>query len=183
MTATESYVEFAGLTAEAVRLIEELRQSPADTKSQILVRALAPLPKKAPSPDILGQKLIDYKEGIRLPVGEKTYLFLSRSAKLEGKPDAEGEIRANGFYMDGELIKTSPGRRPFQPAMKLVQNRKKLFSKTNGGTVSLSALRQWCVLRDRKFVTLEELKDPALKRTRGGKIGLDEALASLDLVD
>ena len=181
MTTPESYVEFAGLTAEAVRLIEELRQSPADTKSQILVRALTPLQRTVARPVPGNGQFVDYKEGIVLPVGEKVYLFLSRGAKLEGKPDAVGEVRLNGLFMDGKFIATSPGRRPFQPGMKIVQNRKKLFSKTNGGTVSLSALRQWCVLRDGKFVTLEELKDPALKRTRGGKIGLEQALKDLDL--
>lgn len=163
MTA-ESYVEFAGLTAEAVRLIEGLRQSPDDTKSQILVRALGPLQKK-PVPGE-GQ-IIDYKEGIHLRAGEKVYLFLSRAAKLAGKPDAEGEVRLNGMFMDGKFFSTSPGQRPFQRAMQMVQTRKKQFSKTNGGTVSLSSLRQWCVLRGGKFITLEELKDPVLKRTRG----------------
>lgn len=177
----ESYVEFAGLTAEAVRLIEGLRRSPSDTKSEILVRALTPLQKIVAKPFLAdGRKLLDYKEGIRLPVGEKLYLFLSRGAKYEGKPDAVAEIREDGFYMDGKLIEPSHGR-PFQPAMEIVQNRKKHFSKTNGGTVSLSSIRKWCVFREGKFVSLEELKDPALKRTRGGKIGLEEALVQLGL--
>ncbi|WP_442577832.1 hypothetical protein ACSBOB_20000 [Mesorhizobium sp. ASY16-5R] len=167
---TESYVEFAGLTAEAVRLIEGLRRSPDDTKSQILVRSLTPL-QKAPAPAASSAKLIDYKEGIRLPVGEKLYLFLAEADKNEGKPDAEGEIRADGFYMDGKLVPPRKGR-PFQPAMEKVQNRKKHFSKKNGGVVSLSSIRQWCVKRDGRFVTLEELKDPDLKRTRGPKLNL-----------
>ncbi|RWC19169.1 MAG: hypothetical protein EOS51_15605 [Mesorhizobium sp.] len=173
---TETYVEFAGLTAEAVVLIEGLRKSPTDTKSEILVRALTPLQKPiAPSGE---QKLIDYKEGIRLPVGEKLYLFLSRPAKYAGKPDAEAEIRSDGFYMDGRRVEPSHGR-PFQPAMKIVQKRKGHLSPTDGDTVSLSAIRKWCVLRDGKFKSLVELKDPALARTRGKKLDLSD----LDLSD
>lgn len=171
--AGEVHVEFAGLTAEAVRLIEGLRQSPDDTKSSILVRALTPLQKvvKPAKPAAPGREYIDYKEGIHLYVGEKVFLFLSRGAKYEGKPDAEAEIRKDGLYMGGKRIEPSHGR-PFQPAMEIVQTKKKHFSKTNGGTVSLSAIRKWCVFRDGKFISLEELKDPALKRTRGQKMDL-----------
>ncbi|UVC19374.1 hypothetical protein [Mesorhizobium onobrychidis] len=160
-----------------MRLIEGLRRSPSDTKSEILVRALSPL-QEAAKPAADGRKVFDYKEGIRLPVGEKLYLFLSRGAKYAGKPDAQGEIRQDGFYMDGKRIEPSHGR-PFQPAMEIVQNRKKHFSKTNGGTVSLSAISKWCVLRNGKFTSLRELKDPALKRTRGKRMDLD----SLDELD
>ena len=162
---SESYVEFAGLTADAVRLIEGLRKSPDDTKSQILVRALTPLQKTLAKPSAPDKKYFDYKEGIRLPVGEKLYLFLTRPAKYARTPDAVGEIREDGFYMDGKLIPPSHGR-PFQPAMELVQTRKKHFSKARGGTVSLSAIRRWCVERDGEYVMLADLKDPALKRTR-----------------
>lgn len=71
--------------------------------------------------------------------------------------------------MGGKRIEPSHGR-PFQPAMKIVQTERKHFSKTNGGTVSLSAMRQWHVLRDGRFVMLTELKDPKQKRTRGKKL-------------
>ncbi|MER8374453.1 hypothetical protein [Mesorhizobium sp. M0488] len=71
--------------------------------------------------------------------------------------------------MDGKRIEPSHGR-PFQPAMEIVQTKKKHFSKTNGGTVSLSAIRKWHVFRDGKFVMLDELKNPELKRTRGKKL-------------
>lgn len=171
---TEVHVEFAGLTAEAVRLIEGLRQSPSDSKSQILVRALAPLQKNAApaKPATPDREYVDYKEGIHLFVGEKVYLFLSRDAKYQGKPDAEAEIRKDGMYMGGKRIEPSHGR-PFQPAMEIVQTKKKHFSKTNGGTVSLSAIRKWCVLRDGKYLTLNELKDPALRRTRGRTVDID----------
>lgn len=170
----EVHVEFAGLTAEAVRLIEGLRQSPSDTKSQILVRALTPLQKNAApaKPATPDREYVDYKEGIHLYVGEKVYLFLTRSAKHAGKPDAEAEVRKNGLLMDGKLIPPSHGR-PFQPAMEIVQKRKKHFSEAHGGTVSLSAIRKWCVLRDGKYLTLNELKDPALRRTRGRTVDIN----------
>lgn len=174
----EHHVEFVGLTAEAVRLIEGLRTSPDDTKSQILVRALSPLQAK-PAPQKPAEKTFDYKEGIRLPVGEKLFLFLDKKSRREGKPAATAELREDGFYMDGKLIPPSHGR-PFQPAMEIVQRRLKHFSETNGGLVSLSSLRQWCVNRNGTFVSLERLKDPALKRTRGLRAPLNLEYIDLD---
>jgi hypothetical protein len=160
---TETYAEYPGLTAEAVALIEQHRRSPFESKSQILVRVLSDPNGRAtarvPDPDL------DLGQGARLRVGERPVLFLSEEAKRKGQPDAVAEVRADGFYLEGKRIEPSKGS-VLQPAMKIVQEREN-HRNANGEIISLSAWRQWHVLREGKLFSIVELKDPALARKRG----------------
>lgn len=178
---TEVFAEYTGLTADAVALIERFRREPTESKSEILVRVLSPLvPVKTGEDDQPG-KLIDYKEGIKLRVGEKLYLFLSKEAKDKNRPDGLAELKEDGFYFEGR--KLAPlGKRAFQPAMRMAQERARHFD-SDGKPVSLSALRQWHVLREGTLKPLVELKDPELARTRGRHFGadIDLDLSSLGL--
>lgn len=164
MTA-ESYAEFVGLTAKAIALIEQARQSPSESKSAILVRVLTPTQLHA-SRDVYDADAVwfDYGEGIRIREGEPLFLFLNRPNRYENKPDAKAEIRKDGFFLDGEYVGPSD-RRQFTPAMKIVQAQKKNVD-GEGKPMSTSAMRRWCVLRGEELVRLDDIKDPKLARKR-----------------
>lgn len=155
------YAEFVGLTPEAVTLVERLRLSAQESKSDILVRVLsALLAPKEKSDDVL-----QLGQGAFLRVGEQPMLFLSEAAKRLRKPDAIAEVRSDGLYLDGVRIKPSKGS-VLQPAMKLVQERKG-HRNADGALISLSAWRQWHVIRDGDLLSMVDLKDPALAHRRG----------------
>lgn len=160
----ENYSEYAGLTTEASALIERHRQSPIESKSQILVRVLSGANGQPAMAGVNGDYL-DLGQGVRLRAGERPVLFLSEEAKRKGQPDAVAEVRSDGFYLDGKRIEPSKGS-VLQPAMKIVQERKK-HRNADGDIISLSAWRQWHVVRDGKMFSMVELKDPALARKRG----------------
>ena len=155
------YAEYAGLTSEAITLIEKLRLSPTESKSDILVRVLSRLVEPAANE----QPGLDLGQGARLHVGEKPMLFLSQAAKRSRIPDAVGEVKADGFYLDGKKIRARKGN-PLQPAMSLVQERKN-HRNDKGELISLSAWRQWHVVREGKLCSVLELKDPNLAHRRG----------------
>jgi hypothetical protein len=161
----ESYAEFVGLTAEAIALIEQARQSPTESKSAILVRVLAPTQPPALS-DVNDADAVwfDYGEGIRIREGEPLFLFLNRPNRHANKPDAKAEIRKDGFFLEGEYVGPSD-KRQFTPAMKIVQARKNHIDK-KGNPISTSAMRRWCVLRGGELVRLDDIKDPKLARRR-----------------
>ncbi len=157
------FAEYIGFSAEASALIEQFRQSPIESKSDILVRVLSGL--KGQTAHVDSTEFFDLGQGARLRIGEKPMLFLTEEAKRGRQPDASAEIRKNGFYLDGKKILASRGN-PLQPAMKLVQERKN-HRNDKGELISLSAWRQWHVVRDGKLVSMLELKDPALAHRRG----------------
>jgi hypothetical protein len=159
----EVYSEYVGLTAEASALIERHRQTPIESKSEILVRVLLGLNGRTASAVPAG--FLDLGQGAWLRVGEKPVLFLSEEAKRKGQPDAVAEVRKDGFYMDGKRIERSKGS-VLQPAMKMIQERKK-HRNDKGEIISLSAWRQWHVVRDGRLLSMVELKDPALAHKRG----------------
>jgi hypothetical protein len=169
---TEIFSEYVGLTAEAVSLIEGLRADARESKSQILVRILAPLQNSNSeiaddSPErSKAIEYMDYGEGIRIAIGEPLLLFLSLREKDPRKPDAHGEIRRDGFYLDGNKIGPSH-KRQFAPAMHFIQ-KKKQHRNPSGDLVSLSAMRQWHVIRDGELRSLEDIKDPKIARKRDG---------------
>ena len=158
------YAEFVGLTANAIVLIERLRSSPEETKSEILERVLPNLGGMEIRKE-LPTKFFDFGQGVKLPVGERLTLFLSTHAKQILQSDGQAEIREDGFYMGGKKIHPSRGS-VIDPAMKAVQKAKKHFN-DKGEIISLSAWRQWHVRRDDRLVSLAELKDPALAHRRG----------------
>jgi hypothetical protein len=160
---TEVFAEYVGLTAEAVALIEGVRNSPSESKSDILIRVLAPVQKMVPEGK--SSEFKDYGEGIRIRYGEQMFLFLTKTAKDASRPDARGEVRPDAFYLDGTPCGPSH-KRPFQQAMRKVQERKGHVDQ-NGKPTSLSSMRQWHVVRDGQFRSLDEIKDPRLRRRRG----------------
>lgn len=152
----ETYAEYAGLTAEAVRLIEEHRKDSAETKSQILVRVLG-------SP-VSHLEAFDYGEGIKIFEGEHLLLFLPGTPIRGDHATARAVVRKDGFYLEGKNIGPA-AKRQFTPAMKMVQRKLKDFNE-QGELKSLSAIRQWYVLRDGKLRSLESIKNPELARRR-----------------
>src|ERR1700712_4035162 len=117
------YAEFVGLTAEVVASIERLRRTPEETKSDILGRVLRPLINAPLLRSDSSEKLFDLGQGVRLGIGEKLMLFLSKLAKQNRKPDGVAEIRPDGFYLEGQRIHALP-LKALDPAMKLVQTKK-----------------------------------------------------------
>lgn len=120
------------------------------------------------SPDIAiaqdGRDGLDLGQGAVIYVGEELYLFLSEIEKENNTPAAVAEVKGDGLYLYGEKIK--PSRKSvLQPAMKIVQEEKD-HRNSKGELVSLSAWRQWHVLRDGKFVRILDIKDPFLARRR-----------------
>jgi hypothetical protein len=158
------YAEYVGLTPEAIALTEEFRLSPKESKSDILVRVLSPLVSNGSA----GPSYLDLGQGARLSVGERPVLFLSEDSRRQGNPDAVAEVRNDGFYLDGRKVVPSRGN-PLQPAMQLVQERKR-HRNSRGELISLSAWRQWHVVRDGRLLSMLELKDPRLAHKRGRRI-------------
>ncbi|WP_156964499.1 hypothetical protein [Methylocapsa aurea] len=156
------YVEYAGLTHEAATLLERFRQAPDETKSDILVRVLSPLLVPVKVSDF---SVLDLGQGVLLHAGERPMLFLSDGSKRKRKPDAVAEIREAGFYLDGKRIEPSKGS-VLQPAMRIVQEAKN-HRNDKGEIISLSAWRQWHVIREGRLFSMLDLKDPALARRRG----------------
>ena len=158
-------VEYIGLTQEGSALIEGFRQNPAETKAGIITRVLSTL--RASAKVESADEFLDLGQGAKVRIGEKLMLFLSSGAKRGNKPDAFAEARPDGLYMDGIKFEGSRnGDSPLHPAMLKVQERKN-HRNEKGGIISLSAFRQWYVVRNGGFVRVDELKDPALSRKRG----------------
>jgi hypothetical protein len=157
--------KYVGLTAEASVLIENRRTRPDQAEWEIIVEALKPAPVRS-------MESLDIGQGVVLIAGETLYLFLSEGSKKARKPDGAAEVRSDGIYVDGRKIEPSRGS-SLQPAMQIFQERSK-------HVISLSSWRQWHVLRDKRFIPLVELKDPALARRRGAPIDTNKLLAELE---
>lgn len=172
----EQIAEYVGLTPEAIGLIERCRTMPDETRSDIIVRALSPIVGPiTPRPD----GLFDLGQGAHLAVGEKPILFLSEDAKRRNKPDAIAEIRSDGFYLEGRKIEPSKGS-VLQPAMRIIQERKG-HRNSRGELISLSAWRQWHVVRNGQLRSMLELKNPELAHRRGRRELTLEDLEDLEL--
>lgn len=171
-------IKYIGLTAEAAALIEGRRSRPDQAEWEIIVDALKPSAKSpVATPPGLPRVGLDLGQGVKLNVGERLFLFLNERSKRARKPDGLAEVRADGLYVEGRRIEPSRGT-PLQPAMQIFQRR------VDPRMVSLSAWRQWHVLRDKTFVPLVELKDPELAHRRGGQIDdFDRLLAELDALE
>lgn len=165
-----SYSEFVGIAPRTSSLIETFRESPDETKDQILLRVLQRIadPKgKGGLYAFPGRKVLDLGQGAGVLVGEKLYLFLSLEAKKAGKPDGVAIARAEGLEVDGVVSAKSKGSF-LQPAMVKFQERLNHRNK-DGEIISLSAWRQWHVHRDGQWIRLFDLKAPDLTKTRRGK--------------
>lgn len=155
------YAEYVGLTPEVVALIEHLRLSPNESKSEILERVLAPVVADLDNDPTI---LVKIGNGVTLRVGERPVLFLTDDAVDANKPDAVAVVRRDGLYVDGRRI-TLPEASLLQGAMELVQIRKN-HRTDNGELVSLNAWRQWHVIRYGRLVSLLEIKEAASSRDR-----------------
>jgi hypothetical protein len=166
-------VEYVGLNHEALSLIEGFRQAPTETRCDIIIRCFSLLQEReAESTSAPIDAWFDLGEGARVRVGEKLFLYLSKKdAAHRGHPDAVIDVRADGLYMEGKKLPLSRRGNSLDPAMKLIQERKN-HRNEKGELVSLSAWRQWFVIRDGKLISMLELKDPALARTRGRYLDL-----------
>jgi hypothetical protein len=173
------FVEYIGVTQEVANLIEAHRRSSTETKSDILLYVLGSVQvniKKIP------EKTLDIGEGAKLRVGEKIFLFLSKRKKEQfsktGEADGTALVREDGLYVDGLLIPPSKGS-SLQPSMRLFQERLD-HRNEDGEFVSLSAWRQWHVIRNQTLVPLLELKDLTLAKRRRRKIDGEALLRELD---
>lgn len=161
-----AYSEFVGIAPRTASLIETFRQNPDETKDVIIFRALSYLIPSEPvsHDDAQGKPSLDLGEGVKLEVGERLYLFLSLEAKKAGIPDGVAIVGSEGLLVNDSLIKPSRGSY-IHPAMVHLQKLKNHVN-DKGEIISLSAFRQWHVMRGNKLVPLLELKDPKLARTR-----------------
>lgn len=173
------FSEYVGLSQRVASLIEAERLDSSETKDEILWRILK-------SGETIGAPEAppcrDFGQGVLLPVGEKLYLFLSKPNGADDKPDGIAEVRLDGLYLDGKRIEASHGSE-ITPAMRQVQIRSGHFN-ARGQIVSLSAYRQWHVVRDGRLIALDELKTPDKKRrrtTKASKVDVDALLAELGI--
>ena len=167
--------EYVGLTRDASTLVERFRRAPTETKADIIVRVLSALvPTPTPVTETAG--FLDLGQGVRVPVGERLALFLTKS---QGGPDGVAEVRADGLYLDGQKVERSHGSL-IQPAMRAVQERKN-HRNDKGQIISLNAYRQWHVRRDGKFIPIERLKDPRLARRRSPRLSTEFTAKELGL--
>lgn len=175
---SNTFVEYAGLTQEAATLLEHFRRAPDETKSDILVRVLTPLRAPTLPPTT---KVLELGQGAQLYEGEEILLFLSEEAKRGRKPHAVGTVRGGSLFMDGKKVEPS-NRSVLQPAMHAVQS-KLNHRNERGEIISLSAWRQWHVVRSGRLMSMVELKDPSLARKRGRTFSLetDKAAEKLGL--
>lgn len=169
------FAEYVGLAQDVANHIEALRERGSETKSDILRRVLGvgPETKRATENSVP----VDFGQGVHLSVGEKLYLYLSKPNNKSQKPDGVAEVKPDGLYLDGQKVMPSRGS-SIAPAMQAVQTRLNHVN-GEGKLVSLSAYRQWHVVRDGKMVPLDHLKDPSQRRRRTPKASTVDVAALL----
>lgn len=173
------FVGYVGLSQRVASKIESYRAHDQETKDDILWRILGDSKEAYEEGQLI---TFDFGQGVKLPVGEKLYLYLSKPNSAAQKSDGVAEVRADGLYLDNERIMPSHGS-VLAPAMHAIQQRVGHHN-SEGKLVSLSAYRQWHVIRDDKLVSLDDLKDPAQKRRRtpkAGKVDVEALLAELGI--
>ena len=176
-----NFAEYAGLSQEVAFLIEAHRTGPSETKNDILLR-IVPRHINESLVTAAKPKLIDFGQGVVLPVGEKLYLYLATPSAHNPTPDGIAEVKVDGLYIDDIRVEASRGSL-ITPAMHIFQKRNGHVN-SQGKLISLSAFRQWHVLRKGQFVPLESLKAPELRRKRTTKaqaVDVDALLAELGI--
>lgn len=159
------YDEYIGLTQEVSGLIERRRHEPGETKNDILRRILK-ADSETRTTDAANK--LDVGQGVHIAHGESLYLYLSKPQHDSQRPDAIAEVRAGRLFLDDEQISPSHGS-VITPAMRKVQERLGHVNK-DGKLISLSAFRQWHVIRNGRLIPLDDIKDPKLRRTRMRKV-------------
>lgn len=177
------FSEYVGLTQDVASFIEGKRLSPLETKSAILKRILIATEMVPEEAHKSADREFDFGQGVRIAAGETLYLYLSKPNSVNQKPDAMAEVREDGLYLDEVRVEPSHNS-VIAPAMQMVQ-RKLGHLNSEGKTVSLSAYRQWHVVRDGKLVALDQLKSPELRRKRrskASKVNVEALLAELGIL-
>ncbi|MBS3928185.1 MAG: hypothetical protein KGZ65_07110 [Sphingomonadales bacterium] len=169
------FVEYVGLEQDVASEIEARREDRSETKNDILRRLFGgqPMPKSAGK----HPPHLDFGQGIKLAVGERLYLFLTKPRGVDQKPDGLAEVRADGLYLEGNKVDPSKGS-SLAPAMHVIQARLN-HRNSKGELVPLSAFQKWYVVRDGKLVPLDQLKDPKLRRRRQPKASTVDVKALL----
>jgi hypothetical protein len=162
-----AYPEFIGISQATSMLIEARRRSPDETKDDIINREFS-LPTKVLTASArksapIFDGMLDIGQGAKLSVGETTYLFLSKAARKANRPDATALVGKNSITMNGTNYPAVRGF--FNKAMADVQVTKGNVD-SDGKPSSLSAWRQWHVLRNDRLTSLLELKDPEQANVR-----------------
>lgn len=181
------YTEFVGLTQEVASLVEAHRINVSETKSDILWRILPrkirgdlPVAPKRPSPnEKKSEEIFNFGEGVKVSVGTRLYLFLSKKAMESSSPDGFADIKTDGLYVDGTIRIDKSRGSYLQPAMRLIQQRKKHFN-DKGDIISLSAWRQWHIRQDNQFISLYDCKDPNISKKRRRHKNVDKLFQELD---
>lgn len=158
------YSKFVGISQEVASLIEARRLNARETENDILLRVLSE--QTGAADDDASYYAIG--QGARLKVGELMYLFLTEQSKKEHKPHGIAVVKEDGIYVDGRRVEPSRGS-AIHPAMQYFQA-KNNHRNDKGELVSMSAWRQWYVIRNSKLVQLGELKEPSLARRRGRRV-------------
>jgi hypothetical protein len=174
------FAEYVGLEQDVASHIEARRQSPSETKSDILRRIFREWPE-ARNADA-SSPFLDFGQGVRLPAGERLYLYLTKPNSVGQMPDGAAEVRPDGLYLDGRRISPSRGSL-VTPAMKEIQ-RKLAHVNSKGELIMLNAYQHWYVIRGGKLVTIDTLKDPEKRRTRAPKtsaVDVDALLRELGI--
>lgn len=173
------FSEYVGLSQDVASLIEAHRTDSSETKNDVLRRIL-PRSRRVDEPN--DKPFLDFSQGIQLPAGERLYLYLSKPNSIDQKPDGLAEVRADGLYLEGKKVTPSHGS-VLAPAMQQIQRRLGHLN-SKGDPISLSAFRQWHVVRDGQLVALDQLKDPDQRRTRtpkASKVDVEALLAELGI--
>lgn len=176
------FSEFVGLTQDVASFIERNRMSPSETKNEILKRMFIWSDELREAPASDETPTFDFGQGVRLPIGEVLYLYLSKPDSVDQKPDGVARLRKDGLYIDEVRVEPSRGS-VIAPAMHMVQRRLGHLD-DKGKPVSLSAYRQWHVVREGKLIALDQLKSPALRRRRtskASKVDVEALLAELGI--
>ena len=169
------FAEYVGLAQDVASHIESRRERRSETKSDILRRVLGVGPEATPVAE--NSAPVDFGQGVHLTVGERLFLYLSKPNNEGQKPDGVADVRPDGLYLDGQKVTPSRGS-SIAPAMQAVQARLNHVN-GHGKLVSLSAYRQWHVVRDGKMVSLDQLKDPNQRRHRTPKASTVDVAALL----
>lgn len=174
------FAEYVGIEQDVASAIEAGRENASETKNDILRRIFREWGGTKAAAG--GTPPLDFGQGIRLPIGERLYLYLSKPNGVGQKPDGIADVKDGGLYLGDRRITPSHGS-VITPAMKEIQ-RQVGHVNQNGDLISLSAYRQWHVIRGGQLVPLDRLKDPAQRRTRtpkASKVDVDALLKELGI--
>jgi hypothetical protein len=177
------FSEYVGLTQTVASEIETRRITATETKSDILARIFAERITPVLSRQIDAPSLVDLTQGMSVSEGELLYLYLQKPNSASEAPIAKAVFRSGEIYMGSKRVERPYRGNGLAKAMKDAQIAVGHVD-AKGNPISLSAYRQWHVIRGGKLIPLEELKKQGQKRIRRTKVALidtDALLAELGI--